>query len=494
MCAVARRGLRHAPRFLLNAAITALGGRGAWQAALRLLSWMERRAEEDGPECAEGPTEHTYAAFFGACGCGASLGAARRVWRRLTPRGALPRSTRVCTALVAAFGRGGEATDALALFDRMAWEQVPRSTHTFNAALAAAARTGAWEAALEVFREFDGSGADGATAATPDAYSLALAVTACERGGQGHRGLALAMSPAGAAVRLDAAAAAAVMTSAGRAGRLDVARATLARLAQCGGAPSTWVYNALLSGLATSGGLPEARRVLATMRATAGCAPDARSYTALAEAARRGGTLADVRGAVDELFAAGLRPTAVTLTVVLTALGDAGAWREARSLAAEWPRRYGFGRNAYAYNALLRACTRAGQPGEALAVFRESQAARVLPTSVTFAHLIRALEAAGMRAEADEMRALRDSLAALALLSDSVDVTRVSASGGDVDEGGADGGIVGGVRPAGERDARDVAAAAAAELAARGAFWEAQEAAAAKQAAAATRRPRVSSR
>jgi hypothetical protein len=41
MTAVVRRGLAHAPRFALNSAVAALGARGCWQAALRLLRWME---------------------------------------------------------------------------------------------------------------------------------------------------------------------------------------------------------------------------------------------------------------------------------------------------------------------------------------------------------------------------------------------------------------------------------------------------------------------
>jgi pentatricopeptide repeat protein len=128
-----------------------------------------------------------------------------------------------------------------------------------------------------------------------------------------------------------------------------------------------------------------------------------------------------VRAALDALLAAGLRPSAVTATVFLTALGDAGLWREARGVAAAWPASFGIERNAYVYNALMRACTRASQPAEALAVFREMQAARVLPSTVTFAILIRALEAGELLAEAEEMRALRASLTALALLDDTLD-------------------------------------------------------------------------
>ena len=59
-------------------------------------------------------------------------------------------------------------------------------------------------------------------------------------------------------------------------------------------------------------------------------------------------------------------------------------------------------------------------PAASLAVFRAMQAARVLPTSVTFALLRPVLERApDMRAELEELRALRASLAALALLRDA---------------------------------------------------------------------------
>jgi pentatricopeptide repeat domain-containing protein 1 len=407
---VARRGLEYAPRFLVNGAIAALGAKGNWQAALQLLSWMERRASEDGPECPEAPNEHSFVAFLGGCRCGASLTHARRVWAKLAPpRGELP-GARVCSAMLGALGRGGEAQEAAQLFSTMAWDGVPRGLHAYNAALTAAARAGAWKEAVDMFREFDSDNVE------PDAYSLALAVTACSRGGVPHVGLALALSPTASRVVLDAAAAGAVISAAGAAGRLDVAYATLKRLDAQGSPRNTWLLNALLAGQASVGAAGPARDTLAYMRATPGCEPDARSYTSLMEVARVRGSLPHVRAALAELQAAGLRPTSVTLTVFLTALGDAGEWAEALDALQRWPDEHGMRVSTKAYSAALRACAKANRPQEALALFRDMQAQRVLPSVGTFAAMLPALEAAGMTAEADELRELRASLAALGVL------------------------------------------------------------------------------
>ena len=415
MSVVVRRGLEYAPRFVLNAAITELGARGKWQSALQLLSWMERREAEAGPECPEAPNEHSFVAFLGGCRCGASLKHARRVWAKLAPqRGELP-GARLCAAMLGALGRAGEAQEAAALFSSMSWDGVPRSLHAYNAALTAAARAGAWREAVDMFREFESDNVE------PDAYSLALAVTACMRGGAPHVGLSLALSPLGASVRLDAAAAGAVVAAAGASGRLDAAYAALKRLDAQGTPRNTWLYNALLAGQASVGAMGPAAATLREMRTTPGCEPDARSYTSLMEAARAAKSLPAVRAALAQLHSAGLRPTSVTLTVLLTALGDAGEWAEALAAVSAWPKQHGVRVSAKAYSAALRACAKAGRPREALALFREMQATDVLPTVGAFAVLLPALERAGLAAEAEELRTLRASLAALGVLPESLE-------------------------------------------------------------------------
>lgn len=261
-----------------------------------------------------------------------------------------------------------------------------------------------------MFREFDSDGV------APDAYSLALAVTACSRGGAPHVGLSLALSPTAAGVVLDAAAAGAVVAAAGACGRLDVAFATLARLDAQGTPRNTWLFNSLLAGQASVGAAAAARETLLRMRCTPGCEPDARSYTSLMEAARVRGSMPHVRAALAELHAAGLRPTAVTLTVLLTALGDAGCWQEALAAVEAWPSAHGVRVTTTAYNAALRACAKADRPREALKLFRCMQVADILPSVGTFAALLPVLDRAALTAEADELRTLRASLAALGVL------------------------------------------------------------------------------
>ncbi len=398
-----------------------LGATGDWACSLRLLRWMEER----GAGAAEYPNEHSYAAFFSGCAAGASLEAARKVWRRLTADGRLP-GARACTALLGALGRAGEVSEAVELLTRMAWDDVPRSRHAFNAVLSACAASGAWAPALEVWREQTTLMDD--EHCRPDAFSLALILSACDRGGQWARGVAVATSPEAARIQLDAPAAGCLMAVAGRAGRPEVAHDVWARI--LGSQPrriqlTPWLCNAYLSALAACGDADRARGVLATMRSQ-GVAPDVRSHTALMEVlSRQDGVAADarlvgVRAALADLLEAGLSPTETTLTVVLTALGDALQWREAIQLTDEWVARYGLSRNAYVFNVLMRACIRADQVRRAVDIFRQMQAARVLPSSVTFVLLIAGAMDAGLVDVAADLKALRASLTAANLLRDEL--------------------------------------------------------------------------
>ena len=413
LSAVARRGLRFAPVFALNSALRKL----PWADSLRLLRWME--AQSGG----ERANEHSYASFLAVCGPGPSLSQARQLWRRLTNGGTLPGS-RVCVALLGVLGRAGEVGEAVELWQRMGWEELPRDAHSLNAVLSACAASGAWSAAMQVWRQQTSRECD--QASQPDAFSLALLLNACDRGGQWSRGLEVAMSPQGRRIALDAAGYGALMTVAGRAGETRVVQDTWARLIHERRVPlTTWLFNAHMGALAAVGDAPRAQALMNDM-SVAGVAPDVRSFTALMEAHARQNALepearlASVRRTLAQLLQAGLSPTETTLTVFVTALGDAQRWREAEQTATEWDRVHGLRRNTVTFNALMRACLRAGQPQEALRLFRDMQAASLMPSSATFVMLLAGCEETGLKDVAAELRALRGSLTTTELLRDAL--------------------------------------------------------------------------
>jgi len=414
-----RRGLAFAPRFALNEALVLLH-EAHWSHSKRLLDWMCSLAARSG----ERPNEHSYAAFLAGCGPGPSLDAARLLWQELTQGGVLP-SERVCRAILGVLGRAGENEEAVALLQRMSWEEGGLfSTACANIVIAACAQSRSWDAARRAWELLCDSEAQ------PGAYTLSLLLRAADRGCAWREGLAAASCEAAERVVLDAAAAGSLLSVAGKAGDSVAARAAWARLRALPIPLTTQLCNCYLAALAWDGDCGRVEEVLELMAAQR-IRRDVRSHTAAMEAARRDSRgapnpderLVGVRAALARLLAEGLSPTAVTLNVLLTALGDAGRWEEARRTAAAWQDEHGVELNVRIYNSVIRAAGRAGEGEAALAVFKEMQAAGVLPSRVTFALLFASLSPAQREASA-ELRLLRDSLEELGMQRDEVEEAR----------------------------------------------------------------------
>jgi pentatricopeptide repeat protein len=389
----------------LNQAILKLD----FQEAAALMQWMESSSASD----SERPNEHTHAAFLSRCGPGPSLDAARRLWRRLTVSSRLP-SARVCTALISCLGRAGEVVEAREMLQRMLYEELSDvDVRAFNAALGAAAAAGAWQEAQVVWSELC------ASSIAPDALSLSLLLLAADKGASWSEGLAVALSEPGRRIHLDGPLAGSILGVAGKAGRPDVVKAIWAQVAQLRLPLSTHLCNAYLAALAANGDSAEARRVLGAMRA-GGIPRDVRSYTAAMAATRleretdARTRLRKMRALLAEMLAEDIAPSSVTLNVFVTAYGDAALWQEAEAVAEEWRERYQLGPlDERVWNGLIRACSRAEQPREALRFFQAMQAAGCLPSRATFV-LLSALSG-DVEVAASELRKLRASLEELEL-------------------------------------------------------------------------------
>lgn len=430
VASAARRGLPVAPRFALNAAVSRLGARGSWAAALRLLRWM---TDEQATSIDERADSHTFVAFFGCCGAGPSLDAARGVWRacsllraRLSAGG--EGADRVRAAYLACLARAGEADEAFSVFEALLRSsRGDMRTSVYNAALGAAAGGGGEPADASALWDALSS----SPTARPNALSLALAVTACRSSPEAA--MAVATSPAALSTPLDAQAAGCVVAAAARAGRLDVARAYwLAAVATPGVALTTRLCNAYLSALASVGHSAEAERIHASIMCAPGsvCPPDVITLTELVRAASRSqvGPRDATHAAIARLLASpGCEPTHAALTVMLTALGDAGEWRKAEAVAADWEARFGLAPNTRTSNALVRAHLKSRRFGGGVAVFRDAQRRGIMPDAATFHQLLAGCDAAvndligcdesgeewgemEVAALAVELRTLRDSL------------------------------------------------------------------------------------
>ena len=286
----------------------------------------------------------------------ACVGAMRRV-------GVRP-SARAYNALIAACGKGGAPARALEVLARVEREEeegeleeaaaaaAPRTSSpspspggrrpprvratrvTYNAALAALARTGDAPGATAVLARMAARGI------RPDAFTLATAVSALDRsanGGGAREGGEPAPAPASSSSVVVAGAA------------VREVEALFDALVAAGAVPNTVAYNALLSALAggRAGGRAAARvREMEAAAAAApssaappSCAPDATTRSLLMTALARGG-----------------RPEAAL--AVFRAAASAGEPLRPRAAAA-----------------LLEACEAEGLWGDGLAVFRAAAAA-----------------------------------------------------------------------------------------------------------------------
>ncbi|KAK9831438.1 hypothetical protein WJX81_004619 [Elliptochloris bilobata] len=314
-------------------------------------------------------------------------------------------------ALMSAFTRRGgssNAAQALALFDRMLRAGVAPDLFSFNAAISAAGKAGAWERALALLGQMRERGVQ------PDVVTFSSLIAACQAcGGRWQAALALldqmqaegvapnvqtytaviiVLAHAGQAeramqmfrrmeiadVRADLVAYNAIMTAHARGGHWEQAWAVLSAMRAAGVAPNTRSYNALVAAC-DRGGQPErALEVLRRMQRAAEdmnghVAPTLVTYNSAISACAKAGMWAEARGLADAMAAARIAPDMFTLSALVAAADAAGQWRAAVEEVERF-RAAGGRPNTVAYNALMKALARHGEWRAALRLFNRMRA------------------------------------------------------------------------------------------------------------------------
>jgi pentatricopeptide repeat domain-containing protein 1 len=180
-----------------NAAISACARAGEWRAALALLRRMRRSGAQQADAVARGGGKgkqlrsskgRRRASGAGAVGPGRSGGRAGRggAAGRRAGGAAVPSPTIVSyNSAMAACARGGAWESALSLLDVMREDGLSPDAISYNTVLDALARKAQWRASLQILEQMRSHGVP------PGAIALSMAASACEEAGEWDASLAL---------------------------------------------------------------------------------------------------------------------------------------------------------------------------------------------------------------------------------------------------------------------------------------------------------------
>jgi len=166
--------------------------------------------------------------------------------------------------------------------------------------------------------------------------------------------------------------------------------------------PNIITYGAILKGYCQEGNLDKAYELLKSMRETTDFKPDEIMYNSLLDGCARQGLWDRARSVLDEMEAAGIRPSNFTLSV-LVKVGRRSTCKLENifSMCNEISNKYGFGFNVHVYTNLVHACVDRKDWSRALSVFALMLRDRVRPDARTYTVLLKGLVHAGERRSAN---------------------------------------------------------------------------------------------
>ena len=341
---------------------------------------------------------------------------ALRAQRRARRRGILV-GTAVDEALrdlavqaVLAFGRRAKGSEATAsssdearrlerLLRRMRAASVPLNSRLATAAMSAALRVRRPDMALRLFEQLDGDGL------APDAQVYTTLIKT--HGAAGSLPEALAVEQRMSAERVEPTLNTYItlMSVCARAGDRRGMLKYFGRITERGMKPSVEAWNVVLSYCAQMEGpsrVAQAEDVMRRMREQ-GLAPDAVSYSSLAQACVRNGEAERFDELIERMRGDGVLPDLVLLNTLLNGYGRTLRWERAFELLRAWERD-GVRPDATSYTHVLRACVGARLPERAASAVEMMRQAGLTPDVRTYSMLLSAYAKAGM---------LRASLATL---------------------------------------------------------------------------------
>jgi len=212
---------------------------------------------------------------------------------------------------------------------------------------------GMWKRALELLEEMQKAGR------APNEYTYTSLITACDKGGQIDRALAL----------LDAA------------------------LAQDGLKPNAYLFTSAIHACEKGGRWQDALALLERMDKL-GVQPNLQTYSAAISACERTGQAKPALGLLERMQREGLTPDVILYSAAMSACGKAGQWQSAERLFGQMVAA-GVSPDVVAYSTLINAFTLGGEWARALDVFQEMEKADVRPNLIAYSAAISACDKAG---------------------------------------------------------------------------------------------------
>ena len=282
-------------------------------------------------------------------------------------------------AALSACAKTGAWEEALALLEEMRARRLSPELVSFNAAISACARAGRWGQALKLLSTMRKVGKP------PDRVSFNGALVAAREGGQGRTALQLLTQMRDRGLAPDGASYGAALSACRRSADGKSAALLVDTMVAEGLAPSESQLVDALGACAVSGAHGEAHALWARLGALAAAEGRPIGVRAYSTRLHERGTDGDWRGALallDTMGAAGVPVDASCLTQALRACGRAGAPDAARELLERSPDAYGVVLGERAWRSAMQACGRAGAPEAALALLERAIAADAASTSV----------------------------------------------------------------------------------------------------------------
>lgn len=184
----------------------------------------------------------------------------------------------------------------------------------------------------------------------------------------------------------------------GRWGQLDAALRLLSSMQTAGVSPTIVTYSIAIDACARAGGpvaVDKAFELLTEME-QAGLEPNVVTFNSLIHACAQGNRARLALGVINRMEKSGVTPDIVTLCSLVDACGRAQHLNKAFRLIEIFPRKFpGTKPNVPVYNAVMHACSKAGDFDRMLQVFQDMKDLRMRPSIVTFSTLISAYASIG---------------------------------------------------------------------------------------------------
>lgn len=185
-----------------------------------------------------------------------------------------------------------------------------------------------------------------------------------------------------------------------RSGEISRALPLLEEMAKDGIEPNIITFSAMIKGYCQENKLDSAFKLMEHMKKSLQLRPDEITYNTLLDGCARQGLFDRGMAVLEDMQAAGVRPSNFTLSVLVKLASRGGKLERAFGLCDELSKQYRLRLNVHVYSNLVQACTMHGDLPRGLEVLERMLRERVLPDARTYTLLLRSCVSNGSAEDA----------------------------------------------------------------------------------------------